>query len=316
VAPEPARTGVHAFDLTDRTGARYVGSATVAGYVVPGVGMSAHRGRLRVLTTDNGRQESSTVRRNPGAHLYVLAERRGRLRVAGEAAGFEGVRRVMTMHWLGDRAVLVTMRPRIGSLDFTQRLVDLAAPERPRLREAVRLGFEHLWILENLGSGRALSFGPGRRGARGTTVALTHDLRGDGTVTRRGRLDLGVQGAGEPLAYLSGRQIVVFKGNDVNRAPAGRCPGRARDTLNRRDLRPGDDFRLRCPFADVSVAFAVRVAADGGLRLVGRYTNSGGFRALLPVAGRIVAVTSDSLVVLDPDGLRPLGSVRLTPDAE
>jgi hypothetical protein len=62
-------------------------------------------------------------------------------------------------------------------------------------------------------------------------------------------------------------------------------------------------------------AFAISVDPAGELHLAGRFTADQGVIRVLPVAGRLFAVTDSALYLLDPQGLRPMSSARIAPPA-
>lgn len=308
VFSEPSATAIHAFDTSRRGRSPYVGSGAVAGFVLPGAGMSAYGGHLRVLTTDAARVEASG-RKGAGSHLYVLAERGSRLVRVGELAGLEKLREIRTASWFGDRAAIVTSRGWRTNENLT-RYLDLSDPARPRIVGGARVRPPLVRPEPGPGGDRLLSFRWVGSAREPTTTLTTYDLRRTGVLTRRHTLDLGEDAGSGHLTYLPAHRALVFTGGHVARAPADRCPGPKRARLPRPDLRPGDEFRLRCPFADVDLLFAVAVDPGGRMSLAGRYTDRDGFHALLPVGDRLAAVTANEVVLLDVDGLRPLGAAR------
>ena len=177
---DPPTTQVHAFAL-DGTGTRYVASGRVPGTVRDRWSFSEHDGVLRVATA-LGR--GWLPRENA---VLTLAERDGRLEVAGRLDGLGPREQIRSVRWLGDLAVVVTFR-QVDPL-YT---IDLADPAAPRTVGALKIpGFSS--YLHPLGDGLLLGLGEhaDRRGRSLGGPAAVFDLSDLTRVRRAGSVRLG-----------------------------------------------------------------------------------------------------------------------------
>jgi len=151
-------TGVHAFDLTDPSTARYVASGTVDGYVLDRSALSEHDGFLRVATTTQPPViPNGIVAPRPAdigeSGVTVLAERDQRLVPVGAVGGLGRGEQIRAVRFLGDLGVVVTFR----QTDPLYTL-DLGDPTAPRLLGELKIpGYSA--YLHPIGDGRLLGIG-------------------------------------------------------------------------------------------------------------------------------------------------------------
>ncbi len=273
----PPRSTVYAFDAAGR----HTSTGVVPGVVLQYAGLSEDRGTLRVAT-------SATVHgyftRKDGRHSHVLAlaERGDRLVRLGEAPGLEQTRHLWKVRWFGPVAAISSHPHR------PLRLVDLSDPARPVLGARAASGF--FAHVHSLGDGRVLEVRPppvARLG--GLTARVLDEPRLDGAPGARDGdrvLDLGPQtfAPQDPgtFAYLPARHLAVF--------PV--------------------DVRSLKPRSSTDVVQAVLVGADGRLTEAGQFVSPDSVLRILAVGDRLAVITTRSIVLLDPDGLRSLGAVR------
>jgi hypothetical protein len=126
--PPHLTTAVHRFDASERGRTAYSSSGAVRGSVLSQWALSEHAGHLRVATTEGDGRESLVT---------VLRERGRRLVEVGRVSGLGRGERIRGVRFVGDLGYVVTFRQ-----TDPLYVVDLAAPERPRLLgELSLLGF-------------------------------------------------------------------------------------------------------------------------------------------------------------------------------
>jgi hypothetical protein len=124
-AADPMRTDLHAFDITDPTGARFLGSGQVVGHLLNQFSLSEHEGVLRVASTTDPMwwDESSP----PGeSRVTTLRLTSGALSQVGLLTGLGVDERIFGVRFLGDTGYVVTFR-QVDPL----HVIDLSDPERP-----------------------------------------------------------------------------------------------------------------------------------------------------------------------------------------
>jgi hypothetical protein len=276
-------TKVHAFDLTDRERAEYVASGTVDGYLLGRWAMSEHEGRLRVATTTGPPWQAG----NRSQSSVVVLEERGRQLVRiGSVGGLGKGERIRAVRWFGDVAAVVTFRQ-----TDPLYLVDISRPTRPRVLGELKVpGYSA--YLHPLGNGLLLGVGQDAD-AEGRVKGLqlsVFDVSDPARPRRAATLALGgsspVEEDSRAFTYLPGRRLAVLP---LLPMPAGPVLEEKR--------------------ASYPVAVAVSVGGDGSLREYGRHGGDGEVLRVLPVGQRLAAVSTTRVSVLDPDGLRLLGSV-------
>jgi hypothetical protein len=276
-------TKVHAFDLTDRERAEYVASGTVDGYLLGRWAMSDHEGRLRVATTTGPPGQAG----NRSQSSVVVLEERGRQLVrVGSVGGLGKGERIRAVRWFGDTAAVVTFRQ-----TDPLYLVDISSPTRPRVLGELKVpGYSA--YLHPLGNGLLLGVGQDAD-AEGRVKGLQLSVFDVSDPARPRRVDTLALGGTSPVeedsrafTYLPERRLAVL--------PLWPMP--AEPVL--------EEERASHP-----VAVAVSVGEDGSLREYGRHGDDGEVLRVLPVGQRLAAVSTTRVSVLDPDGLRLLGSV-------
>lgn len=167
-------------------------------------------------------------------------------------------------------------------------------------------------LLQGAGRGRLLELGHPPSEGRSTMVAAAFDAAGRRLTAGPG-VDLVIGGtpAGrDPRSrlFLLGSGTLVFPAFELNRGPADKCAGGKRERLRGLPEVGDEPYHLRCPFADKRLALAVRVDGSGRVTQVGRYADKARVLRVLKVGDRVVAVTQNSVVLLDVDRLRRPGS--------
>ncbi len=126
--PPPVTTALHGFDVSTSGVTEYRASGTVSGYLLGQWSLSERDGVLRAVSTDaplwwgGDEVESETA-------VTALAEQGDRLVEIGRLGGLGRGERVYAVRFVGELGYVVTFR-QVDPL----HVVDLADPERPRLR--------------------------------------------------------------------------------------------------------------------------------------------------------------------------------------
>lgn len=227
-----AETQIHAFDITDRTTARYRVSGTVRGTVLNQFAMSEHDGFLRVATTDpaDGAQSFVWVLANDGAALVPV----------GQVGGLGRGERIYAVRFIGPVGYVVTFR-QVDPL----YVVDLRDPRRPRLAGELKIeGYSA--YLHPVGEGLLLGVGQdadeqGRR--LGTQVSL-FDVTEPANPRRLQKFALGP--GGSPVEFdhhaflwwpATRLALVPFSGYGPGEAPREVFQGAAGLTVDRNAIR-------------------------------------------------------------------------------
>jgi hypothetical protein len=124
---ETFSTDVHAFDITDPDGARYVGSGTVRGHVLNQWAMSEHDGVLRVATTEGSPWGWDGSGPASESFVTTFAEQDGALAELGQVGGLGKDERIYAVRFMGDVGYVVTFRETDPL--YTLDLSDPADPE-------------------------------------------------------------------------------------------------------------------------------------------------------------------------------------------
>jgi uncharacterized secreted protein with C-terminal beta-propeller domain len=305
-APVERRTAIHAFDATGRAATPYLGSGTVDGFLLGRWAFSEHNGYLRVATTTGqpwappgegpsgpGTSQSSVV---------VLAEKPDGLRQVGSVSGLGAGERIYGIRWFDDLAAVVTFR----QMDPLY-LVDLSDPHSPALRGQLELtGYSA--YLHPTGSSRLMGIGQDAD-AQGHPTGLQaqeFDVSRLAHPTRTGKVEFGqgsttVQNDSRAFTYLTDRQLAVlpaFVTEQVKCPPNAQCYSAG----------PGFVGQISVP-----AALAISVDSHGGLHQAGKFVADSMIVRVLPVGGRLVAISGTSVYLLDPDGLKEIGSTRIAP---
>ncbi|HEY3604481.1 MAG TPA: hypothetical protein VGL04_07395, partial [Sporichthyaceae bacterium] len=65
---------------------------------------------------------------------------------------------------------------------------------------------------------------------------------------------------------------------------------------------------------NVPAALGITVGADGTLRQTGEFVGDSSILRVIPVGNLLVAITDTSVVLLNPNGLKQISSVRVAPE--
>jgi hypothetical protein len=273
--PLPLTTAVHAFDLHDIGGARYIGSDQVPGALLNSYSMSEFGGDLRIATTGDGSdfsigQESS---------VFVLRRTGSDLEQIGSVSGLGRGEQIQAVRFLGDLGYVVTFR-RVDPL----YVIDLRDPTKPVVAGELKVpGYSS--YLHPVGPGLLLGIGQdattdGR--VKGSKLSL-FDVTDPAAPVERSVIGIGTQSEAEfdPHAFLywdeSGTAVI----------PTGAWL---------------TEWRGGAVVVDV---------ADGALRERGRIRAHGDspdpIRRTMIVGGKLVALSNSGLSVRDLSSLQETG---------
>ncbi|MGQ0467575.1 MAG: beta-propeller domain-containing protein [Sporichthyaceae bacterium] len=295
-------TAIHAFDATTRTISDYLGSGTVPGYVLGRWAFSEDRGYLRVATTTGepwAPQEDGQVSES---RVTVLDETRDGLKKVGSVTGLGKTERIRGIRWFGDLAAIVTFRQ-----TDPLYMVDLSNPAKPRVRGELKIpGYSA--YLHPTGGGGLLGIGQDADSDGRVTglLAQQFDVSNVAKPTRTDKLGLGkgyttVEHDSRAFTYLTGRRLAVIPAW-VNQKVS--CPPNAQCAAGGPD-QPGFVGEISVP-----AAIGVLVGADGSLSRAGKFIGDSTIVRVVPVGDRLAAITATSVFLLDPKGLKQVGSVR------
>jgi hypothetical protein len=207
------------------------------------------------------------------------------------------------VRWFDDLAAVVTFLETDPVL-----LVDLSDPRAPKLRGELKVpGYSA--YLHPVGDSRLLGIGPGP-GADEFERLTGHQAEAfdisqptDPRLTGALELDSGWPTQIDPRAftYLTDRHLAIAVMTVEQEVTCTSLSGGCRPGLDQVDRR--------------DQAFAISVDPAGELHLAGRFTADQGVVRVLPVAGRLFAVTDDAVYLLDPNGLTPISSAQIAPPA-
>jgi hypothetical protein len=251
---------------------RHVGSGTVPGHQIARGGLSAYAGHVRIATTTL--RDSSWSSKEQQSRLLVLAERDGRLVTVGRLPGLAKGEYVHFVRWFGPHATVG-----IGASTGDVRLADLGDPSRPRLRGRLTdSGYPQAQT--DAGPGRMVDVRYSADNVLTVTgFALTGTAR-DATTARFAYPKTWTTVGDDP------RMLTWLPGSRLAFVPAARSAGSPR-----------------------RFALAFRVGRDGTVSEAGAVPARQVVMRVLEARGRIAVVTTGSVTVLDPQSLRPLGTV-------
>ncbi len=294
------RTAVHEFDISRPAGTEYLSSGSVSGYIPGRWALSEFEGDLRVVTTtqEPWRSDGFSAGQTE-SHVVVLTPRRGRLAEIGRVGGLGHGETVRAVRWFDELAAVVTFRQ-----TDPLYLVDLAVPDRPVLRGELKVpGYSA--YLHPIGDHRLLGVGQDATDTgRETGLQISSFDIADATDPRRVDTVGYGQGSSSPVqedargfVYLPERRTAVL--------PA---------LIPEMDRGCGS-FGGECGYATGLVS--VRVDSDGRLAKAGAWQtlDAPGWRrspvhkVLSLPGGRLAALDSVGVTVLDADDLDPRGSV-------
>lgn len=295
-------TAIHAFDATRRSVSEYVGSGSVPGYVLGRWAFSEDRGYLRVATTTGEPWAPPEEGKVGESRVTVLDETRDGLRKVGQVSGLGRGERIRGIRWFGDLAAVVTFRQ-----TDPLYMVDLSNPTNPRVRGELKIpGYSA--YLHPTGGGQLLGIGQDADSDGRLTglLAQQFDVSNVAKPTRTDKLGLGkgyttVESDSRAFTYLPGRRLAIIPAwvnQQVSCPPNAQCaaggPGQ-----------PGFVGEISVP-----AAIGVLVGADGSLSRAGKFIGDSTIIRVVPIGDRLAAITATSVFLLNPNGLKQVGSVR------
>jgi hypothetical protein len=301
--PADRRTEIHAFDATGRTATPYLGSGTVPGFLLGRWAFSEHNGYLRVATTTGEPWTPPSEVRSSSSSVLVFAERPDGLTQVGGVGGLGQGERVRGVRWFDDLAAVVTFRQ-----TDPLYLVDLVDPRSPQVRGELKLtGYSS--YLHPTGDSRLLGIGQDAdvQGHVTGLQAQEFDVSQPAHPQRTGKVDLGqgwtqLENDSRAFTYLTQRHLAVLPAYVTEKV---KCPPNAECWSGGG---PGFVGQITVP-----AALAISVDSHGGLHQVGKFIADSMIVRVLPVAGRLVAISATSVYLLDPQGLKEIGSAKIAP---
>jgi hypothetical protein len=276
-------TVIHKFDITGAAAARHVATGEVRGRVLNQFSLSEHEGHLRVATTNGFAGAGS------GSESFVtlLAERDGRLSVAGEVGNLGRGERIYAVRFLGDVGYVVTFR----QTDPLYTL-DLSDPTRPLVVGELKIpGYSA--YLHPVGDGLLLGVGQDATDA-GRRLGAQLSLFDVSDPARPKRLQQAALGSGASAVEYDHHAFLWWGPRRLAVVPVQTWDGRD-------------------PFSGV-VGFRVD---RQGLAEIGRVSHDDRSRGDAPVRGALPitrsVVVGDSLLTLSEDGVRANALGTLSP---
>jgi hypothetical protein len=278
------------YDL-DPTG-RYLAFGAVPGHVPGAEALSARNGVLRValgMSRLSGVPRGEVIDRRGVA---TLREHGGSLQLLGSSIGAGHKDWIESLAWVGDNAVL-------EAPDGTRYVYDVADPAKPHLAAAVTLP-GHIDFVASTTQQRTRVVGPDERHSGLDTPSavgvldLTDPTRPrmiHSTSLGKGRAEGGLQS----FASLPDLHLLTVPLRTVKTVGPPQCP-----------LLHG---RPSCS-TDIYSAALVRIGANDSTRVVGRISVGGYPRRFFAVRGLLVAVTDETVVLIDPVRARVLDTVH------
>ena len=155
--PAPDTTTIDAFDLSDPSAPRYVGSGQVPGTLIGQYALSEYQGDLRVATTVGSATpppgEGTAPVTASDSRVTVLARQGGGLAPVGAVSGLGAGEKIYAVRFVGPLAYVVTFRQ-----TDPLYVVDLSDPTAPQLAGQLPLtGYSS--FLQPLGGGLVLGVG-------------------------------------------------------------------------------------------------------------------------------------------------------------
>jgi hypothetical protein len=299
------RTRIHAFNVTGRNDSPYVATGSVPGFLLGRWALSEYRGKLRVATTTGRPWAAPEETPSSQSSVIVLAERGETLRQIGSVSGLGKGETIRAVRWFDDIAAIVTFRQ-----TDPLYLVDLADPAHPAIRGELKIpGYSA--YLHPVGGDRLLGVGQDADDTGRVTglQVSSFDLRNLAKPTRTAAVGYGrgwtdVEHDSRAFTYLPGRRLAVLPAWVAQKVP---CPSDAQCVSP--DGRPGFVGEIQVP-----AALGITVGADGTLTKAGKFVADSYIVRVLPVGDRLVAITGNSIVLLNPDTFAPTGSVKVAAD--
>jgi hypothetical protein len=297
-------TRIHAFDVTGRKDSPYVASGSVPGFLFGRWALSEYKGDLRVATT-TGQPWAQQGGTPSQSSVIVLDEHGGQLRKVGSVSGLGQGEQIRAVRWLDDLAAIVTFRQ-----TDPLYLLDLADPAHPAVRGQLKVNGYSAY-LHPVGDDHLLGVGQSADDSgRVTGLQVSDfDLRNLAKPTRSSNLDYGqgytdVENDSRAFTYLPGRRLAVLPAWVTQKVP---CPSDAQ--CYTAEGKPGFVGQIQVP-----AALGISVGADGTLHRAGKFVADSYILRVLPIGDRLVAITGNSIVLLNPSTFAPVGAVKLPQD--
>ncbi len=298
-------TDIHAFDVTGRSAAPYVGSGFVPGYLLGRWAFSEHEGNLRVATTTGPPWATNDGGPVSQSSVVVLAEKGKKLTRIGSVSGLGKTERIRAVRWFDDLAAIVTFRQ-----TDPLYIVDLSKPTAPKVTGELKIpGYSA--YLHPVGDDRLLGVGQDAdKDGRTTGLQVSSfDISNTAKPKRTDAVGLGqgytdVENDSRAFTYLPGRRLAVLPAWVMQQV---KCPANAQ-CMASDGSGPGFVGQIQVP-----AAIGVTIDSSGHLKKTGRFIGDSPVIRILPIGDRLVAITATSVVLLDPKKLAQIGSVRTAP---
>jgi hypothetical protein len=267
--------------------------------------MSRDGGRLRVVSSDLSGDEPSAASKGARSRLLILNETGVRMRTIGTAPLFDNGRFIGDPEWLGNLAIVAAY-----GAHPTTFVVDLSHTAPKVLGDLGSVGFPLVRL-----PGDRLFGTVTPRSAQLPRDTVVHAFGVPGrTAPGKAAVNIGYVGLQtddhRAVTYLADTRTVILPVTVVLRAPRELCTEPRNDAKVRARLDASgaapEPYHLRCPRMDRRSSIAFIVDKNGGLREIGRYVSDRDVLRMLPIGGRLVAVTHSSLMLLRATDLQPL----------
>jgi hypothetical protein len=301
---QETRTRIHAFNVTGRNDSPYVATGSVPGFLLGRWALSEYQGKLRVATT-TGQPWAPPEGTQSQSSVIVLGEKGDELRKLGSVSGLGKGEQIRAVRWFDDIAAIVTFRQ-----TDPLYLVDLADPAHPAIRGELKVNGYSAY-LHPVGGDRLLGIGQDADDTGRVTglQVSSFDLRNLAKPTRTAALSYGrgytdVEHDSRAFTYLPDRRLAVLPAWVTQKVA---CPPDAQ--CFNADGKPGFVGEIQVP-----AALGITVGADGTLKRAGKFVADTYIIRVLPIGDRLVAITGNAIVLLDPDTFKPIGAVKLPQD--
>jgi uncharacterized secreted protein with C-terminal beta-propeller domain len=301
---QEVRTRIHAFNVTGRNDSPYVATGSVPGFLFGRWALSEWKGDLRVATT-TGQPWAQQDGTPSQSSVVVLDEHGDQLRRVGSVSGLGKGEQIRAVRWFDDIAAVVTFRQ-----TDPLYLVDLADPAHPAVRGELKVNGYSAY-LHPVGDDHILGIGQDAddTGRVSGLQVSDFDLSNLAKPTRDSAIGYGrgwtdVENDSRAFTYLPGRRLAVLPAWVTQQVP---CPPDAQ--CYTAEGKPGFVGEIQVP-----AALGISVGADGTLKRAGKFVADSYILRVLPIGDRLVAITGNSIVFLDPDTFAPTGAVKLTQD--
>lgn len=297
---QETKTRIHAFNVSGRNDSPYVATGTVPGFLLGRWALSEYQGNLRVATT-TGQPWAPPEGTPSQSSVIVLDEKGDKLKQIGSVSGLGKGEQIRAVRWFDDLAAVVTFRQ-----TDPLYLVDLAQPEHPAVRGELKVNGYSAY-LHPVGGDRLLGVGQDADDTGRVTglQVSSFDLRNLAKPTRSAAVNYGrgytdVENDSRAFTYLPDRRLAVLPAWVTQKVA---CPPDAQCLSG--NGQPGFVGEIQVP-----AALGIIVGADGSLKKAGKFVADSYIMRVLPIGNRLVAITGNSVVFLNPSTFAPTGSVK------